>query len=178
MKTKQILEEAIDMIQYYLKEMDQYTPTQFTWKPSEDEWSLGQMMNHLIDAAYGLQLGAIAKCADDEAVTHGQKTEVGERVYQEGVFPSIRIKLPNDPRFVPENPNDKEEIKVKLLQLQEKLKEVEPLLVAIPTERTVKHRWLGELNAHEWFQLIPMHFRHHLRQKERIDQMLGNGGIQ
>jgi hypothetical protein len=35
-----------------------------------------------------------------------------------------------------------------------------------------KHRALGYLGAKEWFQLIVMHFRHHMVQKKRIDLFL------
>ncbi|MEW5597133.1 DinB family protein, partial [Peribacillus frigoritolerans] len=42
----------------------------------------------------------------------------------------------------------------------------------IPASQKVQHRRMGYLNAEEYFQLIEMHFRHHLRQKERIDRVL------
>jgi hypothetical protein len=34
------------------------------------------------------------------------------------------------------------------------------------------HPAFGFLNAREWFHLIEMHFRHHLRQKKRLDRFL------
>jgi hypothetical protein len=35
-----------------------------------------------------------------------------------------------------------------------------------------KHPGLGYFSAHEWLQFADMHFRHHLRQKKRIDDFL------
>jgi hypothetical protein len=35
-----------------------------------------------------------------------------------------------------------------------------------------KHPALGYLAAKEWYKLIVIHFRHHLRQKKRIDLFL------
>jgi hypothetical protein len=35
-----------------------------------------------------------------------------------------------------------------------------------------EHGGFGWLNAQEWFDLVGMHFRHHLRQKYDLDQKL------
>jgi hypothetical protein len=52
------------------------------------------------------------------------------------------------------------------------MREIEGKLFDISTSQKVQHRAMGYLNAEEYFQLIDMHFRHHLWQKERIDQFL------
>jgi hypothetical protein len=39
-------------------------------------------------------------------------------------------------------------------------------------EARKKHPLLGPLNALEWLRNIDLHFRHHLRQKARIDRYL------
>jgi hypothetical protein len=36
----------------------------------------------------------------------------------------------------------------------------------------VEHGGFGWLNAQEWFALVGMHFRHHLRQKYELEQKL------
>jgi hypothetical protein len=36
----------------------------------------------------------------------------------------------------------------------------------------VKHGGFGWLNAKEWYNLVGMHFRHHLRQKEELESYL------
>ncbi|WP_017152916.1 DinB family protein [Bacillus bingmayongensis] len=171
MNTNVILEKFESLAMDYVNELEKYSLEQFTKKPSEDEWSLGQMYNHLL-AATSRQLDAIAECTTGSATIDGKKTEMGEKVYKVGAFPPIQIKLPNRPGSKPENPTDKEEIKQALLQLIEKMKEVEPKLSSIPNNYKVEHPGLGYLNAVEWFQLIYMHFAHHLRQKERLEQSM------
>jgi hypothetical protein len=37
----------------------------------------------------------------------------------------------------------------------------------------VRHDGFGWLNSREWFDIIGMHFRHHLRQKNELEQKLG-----
>ncbi|NRD79918.1 DinB family protein [Bacillus sp. BRMEA1] len=174
MNTKEILKQFEQVATYYIEELSKYSPNEFTRKPSEDEWSLGQMYNHLIRTALYMQLGAIEKGLNGEAHEGGEKTEAGQHVYMAGTFPPIRIKVPPQAGYTPKNPIDKNEVKEGMLQLMEKMREVEPKLINIPENRKVEHPRFGYLNAVEWFQLIQMHFRHHLLQKERIDQFLLN----
>ncbi|KEK24892.1 DinB family protein [Bacillus gaemokensis] len=171
MYTNVILEKFESLAMDYVNELEKYSLEQFRRKPSEEEWSLGQMYNHLIAASH-MQLGAIAKCTTDSATIDGQKTEMGEKVYKVGAFPPIQIKLPNRPGYAPENPTDKEDVKQRLLQLIKDMKEVEPSLASTSSNRKVEHPGLGYLNAVEWFQLVYMHFVHHLHQKERLEQSL------
>jgi hypothetical protein len=95
---------------------------------------------------------------------------MGEKVYIMGAFPPIQIKIPNRPGYTPENPSSKEEIQERFLKLITAVKNIEPILASIPNDCKVEHPGLGYLNAAEWFQLISMHFSHHLCQKERLDK--------
>ncbi|WP_410981631.1 DinB family protein [Bacillus cereus] len=169
MNTNVILEKFEDLAAHYTNELETYSLEQFREKPSEDEWSLGQMYNHLLMAS-NMQLHAIEKCSTHSTTIDGKKTETGEKIYAMGSFPPIQIKIPNRPGYTPENPIDKEDVKQQLLQLIKQTKEVEPTLASILSNQKVKHPGLGYLNAVEWFQLIYMHFSHHLHQKERMGQ--------
>jgi hypothetical protein len=40
-----------------------------------------------------------------------------------------------------------------------------------PTNK-VKHGGFGWLNAKEWYDLVGMHFRHHVRQKDELERYL------
>ncbi|WP_459500656.1 DinB family protein [Bacillus sp. C1] len=171
MNSNVILEEFESLAMYYMNELESYSLTQLSEKPSEDEWSLGQMYNHLL-AASNMQLHAIERCTTDSKAIDGHKTEMGEKVYKAGAFPPIQIKIPNRPGYTPENPTNKETITQALLQLVEKMKELEPKLSSIPSDRKVEHPGFGYLNAAEWFQLVYMHFAHHLHQKEKLDQRI------
>jgi hypothetical protein len=42
----------------------------------------------------------------------------------------------------------------------------------IPPARKAKHGGFGWLNAREWLDLVEMHSRHHLRQKEELERYL------
>ncbi|EEL46926.1 MULTISPECIES: DinB family protein [Bacillus cereus group] len=157
-----------ELATYYIEELEKYSIEQFRMKPSSEEWSLGQMYNHLIASTY-MQLNAITKCKTETPSITNIKTEMGEKVYKLGAFPNIQIKVPNHPGYTPENPATKEEMQEQFLELITIVKNTEPTLSSIPSDYKVEHPGLGYLNAAEWFQLISMHFAHHLRQKERLE---------
>lgn len=157
-----------ELATYYIEELEKYSIEQFRMKPSSEEWSLGQMYNHLIASTY-MQLNAITKCKIETSSITNIKTEMGEKVYKLGAFPNIQIKVPNHPGYTPENPGTKEEMQKQFLELITIVKNTEPTLSSIPSDCKVEHPGLGYLNAAEWFQLISMHFAHHLRQKERLE---------
>ena len=157
-----------ELATYYMEELEKYSIEQFRIKPSAEEWSLGQMYNHLIASTY-MQLDAIAKCRTVVPSATNKKTDMGEKVYKLGAFPNIQIKVPNHPGYTPENLSNKEELQKRILELITVVKDIEPTLSSIPSDCKVEHPGLGYLNAAEWFQLISMHFAHHLRQKGRLE---------
>lgn len=160
-----------ELATYYIEELEKYSIEQFRMKPSHEEWSLGQMYNHLISATR-MQLDAIAKCRTEAPSATNKKTDTGEKVYMIGAFPDIKIKLPDHPGYTPENPSNKEDVQKQLLELITIVKDIEPTLSSIPSDCKVEHPGLGYLHAAEWFQLIFMHFAHHLRQKERLENAI------
>ncbi|PGZ08535.1 hypothetical protein COE30_12435 [Bacillus cereus] len=157
-----------ELATYYIKEVEKYSIKQFRMKPSSEEWSLGQMYNHLIASTY-MQLDAIAKCRTEVPSVTNKKTDMGEKVYKLGAFPDIQIKVPNHPGYTPENPANKEDVQKQFLELITIVKNTEATITSIPSDCKVEHPGLGYLNAAEWFQLISMHFAHHLRQKDRLE---------
>ncbi|WP_242212618.1 DinB family protein [Bacillus cereus group sp. BfR-BA-01383] len=157
-----------ELATYYIEELEKYSIEQFRMKPSSEEWSLGQMYNHLIASTY-MQLDAIAKCRTEAPSVTNKKTDMGEKVYKLGAFPDIQIKVPNHPGYTPENPANKEDVQKQFLALITIVKNTEATITSISSDCKVEHPGLGYLNAAEWFQLISMHFAHHLRQKDRLE---------
>lgn len=130
------------------------------------------MYEHLLKIAHEMQLKAIETCGSDAELTAGEKTFPGKIVFLIGRMPPVKIRLPQRPGKTPATQPDLQQIKLQLMALIPRVKEVEKRLDAIPVSRKVAHPALGYLNAKEWFAFIEMHFRHHLRQKKRIDSFL------
>ncbi|WP_017813424.1 DinB family protein [Paenibacillus shenyangensis] len=75
----QRLEQQLDQ---YGQELNRYTLEQLTRQPSAEEWSLGQMYQHLIASALYMQLGNMDKCIrryeqdlQQESAMHGAYPE-------------------------------------------------------------------------------------------------------
>lgn len=175
MNTKESLQRLVEITNHYIQELDAYSEEQLRRQPDEESWSLGQMYLHLIQAANFMQLGNAEKCKQQseeaEAVAEG-KTEAGEAIFRLGGFPPIQIKVPASPQYTPRQAESKQELIAGMQDVLRRASELEQQLATIPPQITAAHPRLGGLNATEWFLLIEMHYRHHLLQKERLQQFL------
>lgn len=175
MSTIETVNRMEEITNHYLQKLQNYSIEQLQLKPSEDEWSLGQMYLHLIQSALYMQLRNIELCRINQAdsvVVGGTKSEAGEAVFTHGGFPPVQIKVPASPQYTPAQPESKEQIAKGLELVLSKMKEIEPVLKEISPLHTVAHPRLGALDATEWFQLVEMHYRHHLHQMERLESFL------
>ncbi|ANF98581.1 hypothetical protein AR543_01655 [Paenibacillus bovis] len=80
----QRLEQQLDQ---YGQELDRYTLEQLTRQPSVEEWSLGQMYQHLIASALYMQLGNMEKC-----IRQYEQDRQQEAAYHEDSFARIAVK--------------------------------------------------------------------------------------
>ncbi|MFC5701414.1 DinB family protein [Cohnella faecalis] len=161
----------------YADELKAYSMEQLTRKPSEDEWSLGQMYVHLINTALNMQLRNVEICRDrsGESVTETKgATEAGQAIFAAGGFPPVRIQVPPSPQYTPGQPESKEQLAEGLQTVLRRMKEISSELESIDPRQTVDHPRLGAFNANQWFALVEMHFRHHLLQKKRLQDWLSS----
>jgi len=173
--TKEALQRFEETAIHYIHELDQFSLDQLKQKPSDNEWSIGQMVQHLIRSALYMQLRNMDQClvpSQDLQVSLADKTEVGAVVFAQGSFPPIRIQVPPSPQYTPDQPESKEQLIQGLHTVIQRMKEVEPTLEKASKQNTVSHPSFGGLCAEEWFLLVEMHYRHHFLQLERLKQGL------
>ncbi|WCN36546.1 DinB family protein [Aneurinibacillus uraniidurans] len=178
MNTKESLSRLEELSAAYLQELEKFSIEQLMYKPSENEWSLGQMYMHVINSALYMQLRNVEACRNQigqHVNTVEGKTEDGEAIFAQGSFPPIKIHVPSSKEYTPLQPESKEQVAAGLKQVLDQMRELEPTLAAIPLSYTVRHPRLGALHAKEWYMLVEMHYRHHLRQKEKIETWLMEG---
>lgn len=60
----------------------------------------------------------------------------------------------------------------RLDQVLERMSKWEEKVDSINPNYKERHDGFGWLNAREWFEMVGMHYRHHLRQKAELEQML------
>jgi hypothetical protein len=176
--TKEALQQVEQTTEEYVRELESLSMEQLGWKPGESEWSIGQVIQHLIQTAYGMQLGNVAVCMGEGAAMPATpttlpasegKTQAGEAIFALGELPPIRVQVPPSTQYTPLQPESKEQLVQGLQSVIDRMQAIEPTLADAPST-TVAHPRFGGLNAQEWFILIGMHYRHHLRQLERLKQ--------
>lgn len=173
--TKEALQRFEETATHYIHELDQFNLEQLKQKPSDNEWSIGQMVQHLISSALYMQLRNMDQCLvqnQNRLVSPTEKTEDGAAVFAQGSFPPIRIQVPPSAQYTPEQPESKEQLIRGLRTVIQRMKEIEPALEKASKQNTVSHPRLGGLCAEEWFLLVEMHYRHHLLQLDRLKQGL------
>ncbi|MHB1955524.1 MAG: DinB family protein [Sulfobacillus sp.] len=176
MNASEIVSSVEAQTETYLNELANLSMDQLRRKPNDDAWSLGQMMVHLMNSARFMQLSNVDACRDaSNPAVHvgGAKTDRGEAAFRVGSFPPIRIQVPPSPQYTPAQPESKDEIRAGMQDVMVRVRSVASTLDEIPAENTVEHPGFGYLNAKEWFQLVEMHYRHHLHQLGRLKEFLG-----
>ncbi|MEQ7052657.1 DinB family protein [Paenibacillus alvei] len=167
------LEESVKQV---VQELDLYNMEEITRKPSEEEWSLGQVYMHLIRSALFMQLRQVEVCrdmtADAASSDQLEKTQQGSVVFAAGSIPPIRVKVPASPEYTPPQPASKEEIVEGMQAVLRRMNELEPVIASIPEHHRTMHPGFGYLSAMEWYLLVDMHFRHHALQRGRLAEFL------
>ncbi|OCT11339.1 hypothetical protein A8709_06610 [Paenibacillus pectinilyticus] len=159
----------------YMHELDQFSLEQLRQKQSDNEWSIGQLIQHLISSALYMQLRNLEQClmpSQDPMAPRTEKTELGVAIFSQGSFPPIRVHVPPSPQYTPEQPESKEELIQGLHTVIQRMKDIEPTLEKASKQHIVSHPRFGGLCAEEWFLLVEMHYRHHLLQLNRLKQGL------
>jgi hypothetical protein len=167
--------KAMATVGHWKNELDRYTKEDFARTPGEGQWTIGQVYAHLMLGATMFMLPNAEKCLQKVKTQNGSKNLNGKIIFLLGGFPPIRVKVPEAlAQFPTPQPESPEVVKAGLEALLVQLGQVKDKMNAnFDPNHKRKHPVLGMLNALEWFQNVEMHFRHHLRQKKRLDKFLG-----
>lgn len=155
----------------FKNELSKYAPDQLRHVPEEGVWSIGQMYDHIIIVAHEY-LDNMEICAAAHEVQSLGETPKGEQLFKDGGFSPIKIRLPDEMNAPPNNLDSKEKLKERVEEVIERLEHWESKFSSINPNNKAKHGGFGWLNAKEWCELVEMHTRHHLRQKEELKSYL------
>lgn len=160
--------------EYWLKELNKYSEEQFARNPSDNGWSLGQVYMHLILGNDHFFMKNAEICLNGEGENmKGGKNKWGKILFTINGFPPMKFKRPGGAEAEPRQPESIEHIRGKLRASMEKAKEVSDRLDGYNPNHKVRHPAFGYLNAKEWYRINIMHFKHHRRQKNRLDKFIG-----
>ena len=151
-----------------------YNLEQLCRKPDAKSWSVGQVYMHLLDQTISYNFLQIEQCISSNENMYGEKSEEGVVVFANNAFPDKKLTGPPDAKD-PGQPESIEQLEKIWKDMRSKLALLEEKISVTKYKGKAKHPGLYYLDAWEWIQFIDIHFRHHLRQKERIDRYLLEG---
>lgn len=102
--TKLALQRFEETAAHYIHELNQFSLEQLRQKQSDNEWSIGQMFQHLISSALYMQLRNVDECllpSQDLTGAGAEKTELGVALFSQGSFPPTRIHVPPSHNILP-----------------------------------------------------------------------------
>ncbi|MES2372037.1 MAG: DinB family protein [Bacteroidota bacterium] len=133
-------------------------------------WSLGQVYMHLVaDTSFYIEQAKACLNSSDHLTE--EASPIAQIMFSNNDFPDEIIEGAPSNAYIPQ-PESKEQLIKELLNLKEEINRVGVLISQTTVSGKTKHPGLGYFSAEEWLQFAGMHFRHHLRQKKRIDAFL------
>ena len=154
--------------QFWVKVLEKHSLEELNLKPSEDEWSLGQLLNHLVFINQTL-VKQIEICVEKKGIYDTNNLKLGTRlILYFNRLPPLKYKVPKIIDKIPAQPTNKEELAQKFknnliaaASLAEKVKSADP-------HYKVMHPSMGALSAKGWLQFMSIHMKHHQRQYTRL----------
>lgn len=174
MNLEKLEKQTHQSIDYWINEYKRYDFEQILQKPSEHSWSLGQIGIHLWMASKGFFFKNAERCLNKEGTEKGKSKKVAAHlIFTLRTLPPVRYEMPRQVAVIPKQPESKEQLIGKLEEIKgiasgyiKRIPESDPAL-------KIKHPFLGWLNTAEWIELCNIHFRHHMRQKARLEKHFG-----
>lgn len=161
-------------IDIWIKELARYDFIHICSKPSPHSWSLGQMYLHLIsDTKYYIEQIKICIATNDHATE--EPSPDGKKMLSNNDFPDEALEGAPSNAHIPQ-PESKEQLLTELTSIKAEMNDLSIRMAESPFFGKTKHPGLNYFGASDWLQFADMHFRHHLRQKKRIDNYLKNVG--
>jgi len=158
----------IKTIDFWLDELDRYDFAQVLRQPQPDKWSMGQVYMHLISAT-GFFLSQVQTCLQTDDNAQEEMTSQAKAMFGNDQFPDKMLEGPPSNAATPQ-PVSKQEIIAGFEELKTKINALNKS--ERPNNGKTKHPGHQYFNADEWLQYAHMHFRHHERQKGRIQVFL------
>ena len=165
-----LIEDFNRTIDLWIKELEQYSFAQLCTKPSSQSWSLGQVYMHLIENT-NYFLEQVKICTSHNDNINEECSPSAKTMFLNNEFPNAVLEGPPENTLTPQ-PVSKEQLMIAMLTLKHQINNAYMAISANAFKGKTKHPGLHYFNANEWFQFAEMHFRHHLRQKKRIDNFL------
>jgi len=151
-----------------LKEVEGLSQAQADWRPSERDWSVGEILHHLTLAE--INTGKLTTKLTREAVQAGKLLPFSSELQAFEPLPASPPGPAEAPPFVrPEKGQPVGQLLANMKATRERSREsIEKLGTWDPRALTWEHFRLGALNLAQWWMLQAQHDRDHLQQLRAV----------
>ncbi len=168
----EIYVETAAVIEDYKSRLDAYTLRQFQFKPAPDRWSVGEVYTHLIRATLLYHLRVVDRCLNNL-----ENADVASKPHAKADFDAnemapVKIKIPPTPGYDPPMPESIEKVRQDIDATINRLLATRDRLITDPDSGKMEHPNYGFIDAKQWYQLIGMHWKHHLMQLDELDTII------
>ena len=159
----------------WLSDLKGYDETRLYHKPSNSEWSLAELYDHIIKVARTYQVPNFYKCIHKHNESGKSKNIKGYLVFNLNIIPYRKIKISSFPKelqnsFAPEI-QKQDELITNFEGFIDDIITVGDLLKTANVSLKHNHPFFGMINSREWFSLVEIHMGHHNRQKLSIEKL-------
>jgi hypothetical protein len=153
-----------------LKETDKLSKEQLHFKPSKDSWSITETLHHLYLSELGTYNYMNKKIQGaDNLKKSGFKEAWNTFLLKVMLRLPLKFKLPKNAPIVPTGDMSYGDLVEQWNQLRKDLADLfDHFDVDSAKKLSFKHPRIGYINAHQVLTFLTEHFKHHLKQLERI----------
>lgn len=162
----------------YLEAIGTYTDEQFAHKEADDIWSLGELYEHLVLSANYFFLANTMRSLDKrKGQEGGEMNAKADNAYKYNGFPPIKVKMPASESTMKVEVKEKGSYVGSFSKIIADLDALTERVAEDDGTYKVNHSAFGWLNAEQWYQMLEIHHRHHLRQKAELEGFAGVSNV-
>ena len=119
MNLEKLEKQTHQVIDYWIDEYKRHDFEKILMKPSENEWSMGQVGIHLWMSAKGFFFKNAEKCLSQEGTEKGKSKKFAAHfIFILKMMPPVRYEMPKQVAVVPKQPESKEQLIGKLEEIK------------------------------------------------------------
>lgn len=156
-----------------LKEVDGLSQTQFDWRPSESEWSIGEVIHHVTLAEVNIGKLTTNLLREAEAAGTLRPRQKGDMPF-EGLKTSRSSPIPAPRLIWPEHGRPREALLAEIRAVRERSRRSFERVAAIDPRGLIwKHEFLGDLHLGQYWTIVRLHDPQHIEQVQKIKAVAG-----
>lgn len=164
-----LIEDFNHTIDTWIEVIQQYNFKKLCTQPDVNSWSIGQVCMHLINDTNWF-IEQIKICVSNNNNISEIMLPFAQTMFLNNSFPDERLSNPANIN-IPQ-PQSKKVLLQLFINLKKDMNNAATQIENNKSKGKTKHPGFNYFNAIEWLQFAEMHLRHHLKQKERIEEIL------